>query len=67
MTRVIGNDSVAAQVVIGNLQFAAYGRGLWGNNIRVQVAAGSAAGQNPALFKVSASHTIGISPTRSST
>ncbi len=53
VTRVIGNDSVAAQAVIGNLQFAAYGRGLWGNNIRVQVAAGSAAGQNPALFKVS--------------
>lgn len=37
VTRVSGNDSVAAFRTLGDLNFIAYGRGVWGNNIRIKV------------------------------
>lgn len=50
VTRVIGNDSVAAQGQIGNLLFSAFGRGIWGNNVRIKVSASPSG--NPDLFRV---------------
>ncbi|MCA9904065.1 MAG: phage tail protein, partial [Anaerolineae bacterium] len=37
VTRVSGNDSAAAFRTLGDLHFIAFGRGVWGNNIRIKV------------------------------
>lgn len=51
VTRVASSEAVASQAVIGNLQFVAYGRGAWGNNLRIKVSPPS--NNAPNQFRVS--------------
>src|SRR6266851_3696711 len=37
ISRIVAADAVAATMTLGNLQWVAYGRGTWGNRIRVKV------------------------------
>jgi uncharacterized protein len=53
VTRVTGNDATAAFAQVGDLNLIAFGRGIWGNNIRVKIeAAANSTARNP-MLKVS--------------